>query len=116
MMEGCNKKTATNVSQFFIVKIYVSIVTVNLTVASSSMFSLLRTCALSGRRYVPDFLSGKIEVFQMVFRIDTETGSEPHPFACLPKDSLIAKDSFLGSIRNLQALIPGYTKTFDFRV
>lgn len=85
----------------------------NVIVEWSNIFSTFLTFALSGRTYDPDCLSGKMEVFQIVFLIVTETGSEPHPRAFLPKDSLIACPCFLGRVRKRHPAIPGYGQTFE---
>lgn len=76
--------------------------------------SFFRTEALSGSRYVPDFLSGKIEVFHLVFLIVTMTGSDPQPFALAPYFSLISVDCFFGIPRKCHPAMPGYNHTSDF--
>jgi len=41
--------------------------------------SFFRTSAFKGSRYESDFLSGKIDVLQLVLPIVTRTGNDPHP-------------------------------------
>lgn len=79
----------------------------------SEILSTLRTCALRGSMYVPDFLSGKIEVSHAVLPIVTRTGSEPHPFADFPYLFFISSASLFGNTKKRHPLIPGYTTTFD---
>lgn len=78
-------------------------------VSPASKSSFLLTSALSGNRYVPDFLSGKIEVSHDVFPIVTDTGSEPHPRPRAPYAALMAADSFLGTVTKCHAAFPGYS-------
>lgn len=79
-------------------------------VSPASRPSFLRTNAFTGRRYVPDFVSGKIDVAQVVLLMVTETGSEPHPRAFLPNVVFISSDSFLGTVIKCHAAEPpGYT-------
>ena len=45
----------------------------------ASISSCARIFALSGKRYVPLILSGKIDVIHLVLPIVTRTGNEPNP-------------------------------------
>src|SRR3989338_65626 len=77
---------------------YTLISTKSLILPPSLTFSFLRTSALSGRRYAPDFLSGKIDVFQLVLPIVTVTGSEPQPRDNTLNFFLMPSDCFLGRV------------------
>jgi hypothetical protein len=75
------------------------------------MSALLRTDALSGRRYVLVLLSGNIDVFQLVWPIVAMTGSEPQPRFNALKRALISLDLFLGMVMKCQA--PRIALAFD---
>jgi len=75
--------------------------------------SFFRTAALSGRRYVPDVLSGKMDVFQRVFPRSIETGIDPQPFATAPNCFLSSADCFFGMRTKCQAAVPCQRKIFD---
>src|SRR5687768_6072901 len=82
------------------------------TVSPSDIFSFFRISALSGNKYAPTFLSGKIDVFHLVFPTVTKTGNEPQPRRSAPNDSLISNDCFLESVTKCHAAGPGYSHTF----
>ena len=84
---------------------FISIVKV--TASPTFIFSFFRTSALSGKRYVFDLLSGKMDVFHIVFPMVTATGIEPHPFAIFPNRFLISEDCFWGMVIKCQPTIPG---------
>lgn len=70
--------------------------------------SIRLTSAFSGRRYVADFLSGKIDVLHIVFPIVTSTGSDPHPRADFPNFCLISPESASGTLTKCHApCVPG---------
>ena len=76
--------------------------------------SARRTCAFSGRRYVPERLSGNIEVFHEVLPRTTATGIDPKPRFCLVYFSFSSTDCFLSTLAKCQAaLSPGYSHTCD---
>src|SRR5690606_5588881 len=88
---------------------------VNSIMSPSNTPSFSRTCFLSGRRYVPDCLSGKMDVFHVVSPSVTSTGSEPNPRLCAPYISLISLDCFLSTLTKCHAAFSlGYSHTFDF--
>ncbi len=71
------------------------------------IFSFFRTSDLRGKRYAPDFLSGKMDVLQFVLPIVVMTGSEPKPRANAPNIFFMSSDSLQGSVTKCQAAIPG---------
>ena len=74
--------------------------------------SAFLTDAFKGSMYVPDFLSGKIEVFHDVFCIVTATGSDPHPRLKSLYVSCISPDIFLGTVTKCHdAVALGYSHT-----
>lgn len=83
-------------------------------VLPAAIFSALRTDAFNGSKYVSDFLSGKIEVFQLVLPMVTITGREPHPLFIRPKQFVIIFDCFFGTDKKCQAPAdePWYNQTF----
>ncbi len=88
----------------------------NVTGSSSFIFSALRTAALVGNKYVPDFLSGNIDVFHFVFPTVTSTRMEPNPTAFVPYFFLISSETFLSTCKNRHAPIPGNTTILDFNL
>ena len=62
---------------------------------------------------MPDFLSGKIDVFQTVLPRVTSTGREPQPRAFFPNVFLISSDCFFVIVRKCQPAIPGYSQTLE---
>ncbi|OGE94438.1 MAG: hypothetical protein A3B10_01400 [Candidatus Doudnabacteria bacterium RIFCSPLOWO2_01_FULL_44_21] len=73
--------------------------------------SFFLTSDFKGNKYAPIFLSGKIEVFQLVLPIVAVTGSEPKPAAMSPNNFLIIPESFLGTVTKCHAANPGYNHT-----
>src|SRR3989344_4531332 len=100
--------------------IQASTVIVKTILSPASIPSARRTCALSGRRYVLERLSGKIEVSHFVFPRVTEIGIEPNPLFPFPYFSLSSADCFLSTFTKCHApacpervewTIPGYNQT-----
>ena len=61
---------------------------------------------------MPAFLSGKIDVFQVVMPISTTTGKEPQPRENSLNLFCISAESFFGTVTKCQAAVPpGYSQT-----
>lgn len=90
---------------------YIRILTI--TLSFLKIPSLLRTAALSASRYVPLFLSGKIEVFHVVFPTVTSAATAPQPRRGFPSWYAVtfAATSF-GNETKCHPACPGYSQTF----
>jgi len=73
--------------------------------------SLFRISFFRGKRYESDFLSGKIDVFQLVFPIVARTGNDPQPLLECPKKKSISSLVFVGILTKCQGVSPGYSHT-----
>ena len=80
-------------------------------VSPALIASFFRTSAFRGKRYESDFLSGKIDVFQLVLPIVARTGNDPQPLLECPKKKSMSFLVFLEILTKCQGASPGYSHT-----
>src|SRR6185369_17807933 len=89
------------------------IVSVKDIISPASIPSARRTASFRGNTYVPERLSGKMEVFHFVFPIWASTRIEPKPRLRVVNFSRISEACFLPTYAKNHAPIPGYGTTCE---